>query len=104
MKTTNELVTELKQELQILRSCINKYDKSLIPGYERCIKDLEVIQNLKYLKGEEKLESPHKCPVCNGTMVVPNGFYTQTSGQWLSTDVTPEPCRSCQGSGVVWKS
>ena len=25
--------------------------------------------------------SPYRCPVCDGSGVVPNGFYNQTSGQ-----------------------
>jgi len=42
-----------------------------------------------------------RCPVCNGTGHVDNGFYTQTSGQWASSSSTPEMCRSCNGRGYV---
>ncbi len=41
------------------------------------------------------------CPVCNGNGLVPNGFYRQTSGNWMTTDLTPEKCRSCDGTGVI---
>ena len=42
-----------------------------------------------------------KCPVCGGNGIVPNGFYTQTTGQWATSDVTPDKCRTCQGTGIV---
>lgn len=47
---------------------------------------------------------PHICPVCGGNGIVPRGFYSQTSGQWSTTDVTPECCRSCNGTGFVWST
>lgn len=46
--------------------------------------------------------TPHVCPVCCGNGIVPNGFYNQTSGTWLSSDATPDTCRSCGGTGVLW--
>jgi len=46
---------------------------------------------------------PHLCPVCNGNGLVPGGFYTQTSGNWMSTNATEE-CRSCNGTGVIWST
>jgi len=46
---------------------------------------------------------PFVCPVCNGNGLVPNGFYNQTSGNWGTTDITPEQCRTCNGIGIVWK-
>ncbi len=47
---------------------------------------------------------PHCCPICSGTGTVPNGFYRQVSGQWSSSsDATPEQCRSCRGTGIVWE-
>ena len=42
-----------------------------------------------------------KCPVCDGTGKVPNGFYSSTSGEWVSTSAVPETCRSCGGTGWV---
>ena len=45
---------------------------------------------------------PHRCPVCNGNGLVPNGFYMQTSGHWSTSSITPEMCRSCGGTGIVW--
>lgn len=46
--------------------------------------------------------APHRCPVCNGNGIVPNGFYMQTSGYWSTSNITPEKCRSCGGTGIVW--
>ena len=51
---------------------------------------------------EIKNNQPHRCPVCGGNGLVPNGFYRQTSGTWTTSDVTPETCRSCNGTGLVW--
>jgi DnaJ-class molecular chaperone len=47
-------------------------------------------------------EEPHRCPVCGGNGLVPNGFYDQTSGQWPSCSTLPETCRSCNGTGVIF--
>ena len=48
--------------------------------------------------------TPFCCPVCGGNGLVSRGFYNQTSGYWSTGSVTPfEKCRSCDGTGVVWK-
>lgn len=44
---------------------------------------------------------PFRCPICNGNMLVPNGFYNQTSGDWATNSLDPEKCRSCK-DGIVW--
>lgn len=44
---------------------------------------------------------PHRCPVCNGTMIVSAGFYDSTSG-YITTNAVNEPCRSCAHTGIVW--
>ena len=41
------------------------------------------------------------CPVCDGSGIVPNGYYTHTTGTWTTTDPTPETCRGCGGKGWV---
>lgn len=53
--------------------------------------------------GEEVTQKhPHQCPVCGGNGFVANGFYNQVGGEWSTSDATPEKCRSCDGSGIVW--
>lgn len=42
-----------------------------------------------------------RCPVCGGNGLVPNGFYLTANGQWLSDDIAPETCRSCNGQGFI---
>jgi len=44
---------------------------------------------------------PHKCPVCNGRGKVPADFYNK----WIdgSAHAGEETCRTCQGTGLVWK-
>ena len=48
------------------------------------------------------MKIPFRCPVCGGNGLVPNGFYRQTSGGWLTEDTALEPCRSCGGTGIVY--
>jgi len=77
-------------------------------GYDHNIRERVERKAEMYLK--EKTESeeisnsltPHRCPVCGGTGLVPAGFYSQTSGQWTTTYITPEICRTCGGNGIVW--
>lgn len=38
-------------------------------------------------------KTPHKCPVCGGRGIVPNGFYTAQYG--MTSNTAPENCRSC---------
>ncbi len=47
-------------------------------------------------------KKPYTCPVCNGTGLVPNGFYNNIYGFGVTSDLTPETCRSCTGTGLVW--
>ena len=42
---------------------------------------------------------PHLCPVCMGKGTVPAGFYSHGD---LTSTLTPEQCRTCQGFGMVW--
>jgi len=43
---------------------------------------------------------PHTCPVCQGRGTVPQGFYNH--GDMLTSSLTPEQCRTCLGTGIVW--
>src|SRR3990167_4032973 len=31
-----------------------------------------------------------RCPVCGGNGLVPHGYYSQTTGEWSTTDATPD--------------
>ena len=43
-----------------------------------------------------------QCPVCAGNGIVPRGFYMQAGmWTWTTSTTTPEPCRSCEGAGVL---
>lgn len=46
-------------------------------------------------------ESIHRCPVCGGSGMVPNGFYNTVSGVGSTSSISPEVCRSCSGSGYI---
>ncbi len=39
---------------------------------------------------------PHRCPICNGTGIVPHEFYGYSSSN------PTEKCRTCMGIGIVW--
>ena len=48
-------------------------------------------------------KQPFACPVCHGKGKVPAGFYWAIGvDSWTVSDTTPEPCRSCNGIGMVW--
>lgn len=50
-----------------------------------------------------KPSTPHRCPVCNGSGLVPNGFYNHTGVyNYETTNTSPETCRTCMGLGIVW--
>jgi len=62
-------------------------------------------ENTSDINGNIEIQSqarPYCCPVCAGNGLVPNGFYRQVGGIWSSTDATPEKCRACKGTGIVW--
>ena len=46
--------------------------------------------------------TPFICPVCGGNGIVQNGFYDTVTGTGATSDATPEQCRSCNGTGVIW--
>jgi len=46
-------------------------------------------------------ETAQRCPVCGGNGLVTNGFYNQTSGYWSTSSISPETCRTCNGTGVI---
>lgn len=47
-------------------------------------------------------EEAQRCPVCGGNGLVPNGFYNTVTGIGSTTSITPETCRSCNGTGIVF--
>ncbi len=49
-------------------------------------------------------ETAQRCPICGGNGLVANGFYNQTSGYWSTSSISPETCRTCNGTGVILPS
>lgn len=50
------------------------------------------------------MQIPHRCPVCEGKGRAPNGFYAAIGVEsWSTSDITPEQCRACAGTGVLWR-
>jgi hypothetical protein len=54
---------------------------------------------------EPVLVMPYVCPVCKGKGLVLQGFYSPWGPLPVAgnTDPAQESCRSCIGSGVVWR-
>lgn len=50
------------------------------------------------------MSEAQRCPVCYGKGIVPNGFYNSEGEYWMTSDMTPEKCRSCNGTGIVWET
>ena len=48
------------------------------------------------------MKQPFRCPVCDGRGSVRNGFYYQTPGTYQTRGTADEPCRSCNGKGIVF--
>ncbi len=50
-------------------------------------------------------QTPHSCPVCGGRGTVRAGFYdTLGLHGWMGSSIPePELCRSCGGTGVLWR-
>lgn len=45
---------------------------------------------------------PHICPVCNGRGFVMAGFYSSFTGEFTTSAIEQETCRTCNGSGIIW--
>lgn len=51
------------------------------------------------------MSMPYKCPICEGRGLVPNRFYSAIGvDHYVSTNVNPEKCKSCNGTGIVWSN
>ncbi len=53
---------------------------------------------------KERMNIPHKCPVCNGTSLVstPPGVAGDLES-WDATGTAPYNCSPCEGTGVLWR-
>lgn len=49
---------------------------------------------------ETPQQIPFCCPVCKGSGLVREGFYSMSIGG--SSVASAERCRSCDGKGIVW--
>lgn len=60
--------------------------------------------HIEYEKVYNQIQTPirpFKCPICNGKGIVPAGFYTSITYNWISAN-TSEKCRTCNGQGIIW--
>lgn len=49
------------------------------------------------------LQTPYKCPVCDGTKLVSRPPHVAgDQPQWSDNGSGPYPCGTCNGTGVIW--
>ncbi len=49
------------------------------------------------------MNTPYKCPVCEGRGIVSANFYTLAGAGYTTTaPLNDTSCRSCRGSGIIW--
>lgn len=58
------------------------------------------VVNVQYVYNQQKV--PYACPVCQGRGLVPNAFYSSLGGNYTTSSTTPEICRSCSGTGIIF--
>ena len=69
-------------------------------GCNYCTGGCPLCQPEKFQQSRDQfIQYPYCCPVCQGRGVVHAGFYT--GGDSIST--TSEVCRSCSGTGIIWR-
>ena len=50
-------------------------------------------------------QTPHKCPVCDGTGLVSKPPYVAgDQNEWVTSSTGPYACHACGGSGIVWST
>jgi|GEM_PF-2019095 hypothetical protein len=58
--------------------------------------------DVTHLRPSWPVAQPSRCPVCGGVGLVSAGFYEGWPIGSISVDTPKEPCRSCDGEGIVW--
>jgi hypothetical protein len=90
------------------RFLVHRTGVSIVPGeltrtrHEFLGTGHEVVESLT-LRRRDTRRPPSKCPVCDGTGLVsrPSGIAGDAK-TWTSNRPGPFPCRSCNGSGVLY--
>ena len=92
-----------KEVLQIIDDSISGLSMSDASNRRFAVKCLKEIREkiISFNLPVMKSLTPHRCPVCEGNGIVPNGFYNQAIGQW-TTSIAPDVCRGCNRTGIVW--
>jgi hypothetical protein len=94
------------EQEKILTDFAEKMNTAMVnndPEFEQIVNDhyFDLIEQPTAEGAEEKAQ---RCPVCGGNGLVANGFYNQTSGYWSTSSISPETCRTCNGTGVILPS
>lgn len=77
----------------------------MTPAKQGCFPDRDYMEPMPFFaRYLEPVLTPHRCPVCEGKGLVPNGFYLAVGvTEYTTSSMTPETCRSCDGKGIVWR-
>lgn len=52
---------------------------------------------------KDNIMLPHKCPVCDGTGLKSESFYSPfCQGSWTTKPDQMVSCKTCGGTGIVW--
>jgi len=94
---TTEYIYKPKKNKEIL---LFKIEQSMILTDLVCKTECKIVEN-KNNTMNIKREIPCKCPVCDGTGKVPRGFYNPYTHYNTISDITPETCISCGGTGII---
>jgi hypothetical protein len=69
---------------------------------EQCGKKFSEMPTLQEAPaGMQAPVKPYCCPICTGKGIVAGGFYNSL-GETLTSSCGQEPCRACNGTGIIW--
>ena len=93
-----------KAMLDLVRSMQEKEDLALDHKYplSGLKQQIEATSYQGHVSMTQVPRTPYCCPVCYGRGHVAAGFYASTGQSWTSSNVMPETCKSCSGTGIVW--
>lgn len=89
-----------------LMELIDEYTSKITPGQTQINSANEGVKQFYDYDAWRKEPKPCTCPVCGGKGLVATGFYDwyNTTIGTMRSSATPETCRSCDGTGVVWRT
>lgn len=98
----NSLIREAldKQDIRHMSEAINRSWRNRWEATKETQMELG-----KIVFDDSHAPEPHTCPVCNGRGQMPYHFYTSPPTYYSSSTIgnSTVACRSCSGTGVLWR-